>query len=291
MKQIDTKLKRLETLRTQRPKYTEVYDFYTGLCRFFQQQQERWLDCTPDLENWETRRRAGFPLLTVQALEIDEKVAGEFIAELISALVALGQEGQSELQKLLEAHWDRYFSCAELLGSCFARDRAPLQALAADIEVPPALLEYVFSTALAFALQQWCEGASLPSLEGWNEGYCPVCGGSPSMGELAGLEGEKKLHCSICATAWTVTRLRCCYCGNTETDTLEYFTAAGETGYRVDLCRKCSGYLKVVDSRELGEGLPMDIEDLSTMHLDLLAQKEGFAKGKRSPQESSEESS
>ncbi len=25
----------------------------------------------------------------------------------------------------------------------------------------------------------------------------------------------------------------------------------------------------------------MDVEDLNTMHLDLLAQKEGFAKGKR----------
>lgn len=41
-------------------------------------------------------------------------------------------------------------------------------------------------------------------------------------------------------------------------------------------------YLNVVDSRELGAGLPMDVEDLNTMHLDLLAQNEGFSKGKRS---------
>jgi len=41
-----------------------------------------------------------------------------------------------------------------------------------------------------------------------------------------------------------------------------------------------TGYLKVVDSRELGEGLPMDVEDLNSMHLDLMAQKEGFTKGK-----------
>jgi len=40
-------------------------------------------------------------------------------------------------------------------------------------------------------------------------------------------------------------------------------------------------YLKAVDSRELGEGHPMDIEDINTLHLDILAQKEGFTKGKR----------
>ena len=100
------------------------------------------------------------------------------------------------------------------------------------------------------------------------------------MGEIVGEDGQKKLHCSICASNWQASRMKCSYCGNEERQGLEYFTAEGETGYRVDICRKCSCYLKVVDSRELGEGLPMDIEDLNTMHLDLLAQQEGFAKGK-----------
>lgn len=71
------------------------------------------------------------------------------------------------------------------------------------------------------------------------------------------------------------------YCGNQDRTGHDYPTADGETGHRVDGCRKCNRYLKVVDSRELGAGLPMDIEDVVTLHLDILARKEGFSQGKR----------
>ncbi len=101
------------------------------------------------------------------------------------------------------------------------------------------------------------------------------------MAELTGEEGVRKLHCAVCATDWNFPRLRCSYCGNTDTDTLEYFTAEGESSHRVDVCRKCSSYLKVVDNRQAGTALPMDIEDVATLHLDLLAQREGFTRGKR----------
>jgi FdhE protein len=148
------------------------------------------------------------------------------------------------------------------------------------MEVAPALVEYVVDTALSFALQRAREEGLSASTEGWHQGYCPLCGGVPSMGELTGDE-SRRLHCSVCATAWSFPRLRCAACGNTDPDALEYFTAEGETAHRVDVCRSCSSYLKTVDSREAGENLPMDIEDVSTLHLDLLAQKEGFARGKR----------
>jgi FdhE protein len=279
---LDIKLQRLKQLRKQRPQYAEIYDFYAGLCRFLQEQPLNWLSCTPDLDNWEPRRKNGFPLLTREALQIDAAAASRFICALIASFVEHGQQGEDELNKLSAAVAAETLACDELLTACLEKDRAPLEAAAKELEIPAALVEYVCSTALAFGLQQWRQTAPQPLFDGWQEGYCPLCGAVPAMGELAGDEGKKQLHCSICACDWSVTRLKCSYCGNEESDSLEYFTAEGETGYRVDLCRKCSGYLKVVDSRELGTGLPMDIEDLNTMHLDLLAQKEGFAKGKRS---------
>lgn len=280
MNLLETKLQRLETLRKLRPQYAEIYDFYTGLCRFQQQHQSQWLHCDIDLNDWEPRRQAGFPLLSGDAVQIDTPAGERFVIALIDSLIALGQEGKVELQKIAQAISAGTLSIDRLLIACLEKDRAPLEATAASLETPSALLEYVCSTSLAFGLQQWREITTQPLFDGWQEGYCPICGGIPAMGELVGDEGKKQLHCSICATGWSVTRLKCSYCGNEESDSLEYFTAEGDTGYRVDLCRKCSCYLKVVDSRELGEDLPMDVEDLNTLHLDLLAQKEGFAKGK-----------
>jgi FdhE protein len=278
---LETKLKRLKTLRKQRPQYAEIYDFHTGLSQFLHQQQNRWLNFSTDLKEWEPRRQAGFPLLTGDELQIETEPAGKFFAALVEKLIELGQEGKAELNQIAKAQKDGSIPIKTLLVACLEKDRAPIEAVANELQIPSALLEYVCSTTLAFGLQEWLKKIPRPDYSDWKEGYCPICGGAPSMGELAGDEGEKRLHCSICASDWGVTRLKCSYCGNEETDSLEYFTAEGEAGYRVDICRKCSGYLKVVDSRELGEGLPMDVEDLNTLHLDLMAQKEGFVKGKR----------
>jgi FdhE protein len=61
-------------------------------------------------------------------------------------------------------------------------------------------------------------------------------------------------------------------------DSLSYFQA-GEGPTRVDVCRKCSRYLKTRDARRGHAGVPMDVEDLTTMHLGLMAVKEGFERG------------
>jgi FdhE protein len=277
-----TRLQRLAGLREQRPQYAEIYDFYSGLCRFLEARPEQWLDCSVDYADWETRRQAGFPLLTGAALRIDSALCHDFVAALLSRLLELGREGKAELEALAAALAAGRVSLDRLLSACLEKQRAPLEAAAAALQIPAALLEYVSSLALAAGLQQWRQRAPQPLLSGWREGYCPICGGLPAMGELVGEEGQKRLHCSLCATSWEALRLSCSSCGNQESDSLEYFSATGDTGYRVDICRKCCSYLKVVDSRELGAGLPMDVEDLNTMHLDLLAQREGFGRGKRS---------
>ncbi|HEY5672086.1 MAG TPA: formate dehydrogenase accessory protein FdhE [Malonomonas sp.] len=280
MPQLSEKLLRLKELTRIRPQYSEIYAFYSGLCTFLQNNQPTWLNCSPELESWPARCQTGFPLLTREALQIDVAQAGQSIAALVECLLELGQQGQAELRQIAQALAADKFPCEKLLIACLEKDRAPFEAAATELEIPSALLEYVCSTTLSNALQQWLAAIPYPPLDGWQEGYCPICGAIPAMGELVGEEGRKKLHCSLCATGWEVSRLKCTYCGDEKTDGLEYFTAEGETGYRVDICRKCSCYLKVADSRELGTGLPMDVEDINSMHLDLMAQKEGFAKGK-----------
>ena len=106
-------------------------------------------------------------------------------------------------------------------------------------------------------------------------GFCPFCGGLPGMGEIAA-EGRRVLHCPLCATEWEFPRLRCPYCQNEDQEELTYFEVEGEPGGRVNICRRCQHYLKTVDSREKERPLDWEVEDYLTLHLDHLAQEEGY---------------
>ncbi len=279
---IQLRQKRLRELKKQRPQFSEIYDFYTGLYDFFARQQEPFMQLKPDLQSAERRWHEGFPLLCVDSLQIDVAKAIPFLGGLVDLFNKHGQQGKQELATLKAALTEGRLDILALLRACLARERRTLDEQASQVDVTPALLEYLFATALSYALQLSREAGLAAPTDNWKQGYCPLCGGLPGVAELTGDEGQRRLHCATCATSWEFPRLKCCYCGTTDRDALEYFTAEGDPGHRVDVCRKCCCYLKGVDSRELGEGLPMDLEDFSTLHLDLLAQREGFTRGKQS---------
>jgi FdhE protein len=71
-------------------------------------------------------------------------------------------------------------------------------------------------------------------------------------------------------------RIKCPFCGNEEQQTLAYFSIEGEERYRVDVCNECKRYIKTVDFRETREEANLDVEDIATLHLDMLANEEGY---------------
>jgi FdhE protein len=274
------RLNRLNELKKQRPQFAEIFDFCSHLYSFLEGEKNDFLAMDVGREEAENRHREGFPLLSGEDLQINQRKAMLFLSRLIEVLKKSGEQGAEELNILKEGLETGTPDVAEIFRACLDRERKILDEQAQQIGVSPALLEYVFGTALSFGLLSAREEGLSARTEGWQHGYCPLCGGLPGMAELVGEEGQRMLHCSTCDTSWGFPRLQCCYCGTKDGEALEYFTAEGDVGHRVDICRKCSCYLKTADSRELGAGHPMDIEDISTLFLDLLAQKEGFTKGK-----------
>ncbi|MBI5166402.1 MAG: formate dehydrogenase accessory protein FdhE [candidate division NC10 bacterium] len=113
----------------------------------------------------------------------------------------------------------------------------------------------------------------------WLRGYCPICGSKPKMAELQGEEGRRTLLCSFCGNVWFYKRLKCPICESGDPEALKYFYIEGEeTACRIDICERCRGYIKTVDSRKIsGEVVPF-IEDLGSLHLDIIAIKEGYTK-------------
>ncbi|HEU19148.1 MAG TPA: formate dehydrogenase accessory protein FdhE [Deltaproteobacteria bacterium] len=110
----------------------------------------------------------------------------------------------------------------------------------------------------------------------WAEGYCPVCGKEPKIGELREEEGFRYLFCNQCGCEWDYLRIKCPFCGNDDQQTLAYFTIEDEEKYRVDVCNKCKRYIKTVDFRKANEEANLDVEDIATLHLDMLANEEGY---------------
>jgi len=111
---------------------------------------------------------------------------------------------------------------------------------------------------------------------GWAEGYCPICGKEPKIGEIREEEGRRFLFCTQCGFEWRFGRIKCPFCGNEEQQTLAYFTIEGDEKYRVDVCHECKRYIKIVDFRESKEEANLDVEDIATLHLDMLANEEGY---------------
>jgi formate dehydrogenase accessory protein FdhE len=129
-------------------------------------------------------------------------------------------------------------------------------------------------TYLARKIRQAAE-AELPS-----EDNCPVCGSTPALAHLRREDGKRVLHCSLCAHGWPFARLRCPFCGNEDQAALGMLSVQGEEGRWIETCQHCRHYVKTVDLRGLSEEEPFIplAEEAATLYLDMLADKEGWAR-------------
>jgi formate dehydrogenase maturation protein FdhE len=88
------------------------------------------------------------------------------------------------------------------------------------------------------------------------------------------------LVCSLCNYYWLFPRLKCPFCQTERQDALHYFCInSDEKGIRVDVCNDCKGYIKTIgyEYEPLTEEV-LFLEDLNTIHLDLMAENEGYCK-------------
>ena len=110
----------------------------------------------------------------------------------------------------------------------------------------------------------------------WRKGYCPVCGSAPGLAIL-GEEGRRVLSCSFCRHQWRAPRIFCAFCENTPAGELHYFFAEEENDLRVEVCDRCRKYIKSVDSRQTSRPLFPPLEQVASLHLDMIAAEKGFS--------------
>lgn len=113
--------------------------------------------------------------------------------------------------------------------------------------------------------------------ESWRKCSCPVCGAPPAVSVLKGEPVLRYSVCSRCSHQWHIDRLSCAVCGERSPDVLQFFHEEGDTACRIDVCDSCHHYIKTIDVRPLEAPDPL-LEDLATLHLDLLAVDKGYSR-------------
>lgn len=271
---MDRQLRRLSQFRERMPHYRPVLDLAEMLLSEKRRlkEPEGTGTFTVDPVKAKIQMEEGSPYLRPADVALDASRVGEYFSCLLRRLEEINPAKFQSLQKTLEKKnfegipfWNRILQ-NQLSEGTLDEEFGPEGSLLFFFLVQ-ALKPFFVGLA-----KRW--SASLENLS-WAQGYCPFCGGVAGMGEIR-IEGERALHCLFCGTTWEYPRLKCPYCQNQDQNQLTYFQVEGEAENRVDICLVCRHYLKTIDSRETGGPLDFELEDYLTLHLDDLAQEEGY---------------
>jgi FdhE protein len=224
----------------------------------------------------------GVPAWTGEPIPVPTVLLKPGLVRLCKALAAggAGESADHIRTAILETRLD----VTSLLTASLARDHEAIRVGATHRGLAPDLVWLVAELAVspfAWALhREWlspaAESALADVLARWTAGYCPACGSWPALGETAA--GQRVLRCSFCAYAWELAGHSCIYCGESGE---RFVTASPDEGRRdrhLELCGRCSSYLKTVDVPALSPFPLLAIADLETMDLDVSAMERGYSR-------------
>jgi FdhE protein len=237
-------------------------------------------------EHLAARIREGVPMLHAQPVHVDVQYAADLFSRLVNVLQRReDSELQSNLDALIKAATGGALDPERLFGEAFVQHQDHLVEIALQAGVDADLLAIVASQSVAPLLRAYAERL-LPIIEraddatpegaAWTRGYCPVCGGWPLLGELRGIELAQWLRCSACGAGWRSQRLTCPYCANDDYRSLGSLAVEGEQRFRVSVCERCKGYLKVLNAFDPPPAALLGLDDVMSMHLDVAAIERGY---------------
>jgi FdhE protein len=140
--------------------------------------------------------------------------------------------------------------------------------------LPAPLVTMLAVAALRPALEIYLEAVRGVPDGVWRPASCPWCGSPVAWVDL--VDDGRRLACHTCAGAW-LGPPGCPFCETWQSGHLVRLVAQGAgEAYFVEGCRTCRSYLKGVDRRQRRRAHAALVEDWSTPHLDVIAERQGF---------------
>lgn len=270
-------------LKEKRPGYGEILDFYIKV-REVQITSKDSLKLDPMKRKKESRdslkedglslvRKDDFPVDVESSVGLFHvlcrigKTANPHMAEQIGRMETALEAGNLDLKKLLTGGGKEQAS----------------EHVAADLGLDKQVLSFLIRSSIRPSIEAGMEQLRNElEPETGRTTHCPICGSLPDLNLLRGEGGMRYSLCSCCGYQWRIDRLSCAVCGNKEPGALQYFYGEGEEACRVDLCDQCHHYIKTIDTRNLEASDP-SMEDLATLHLDVVAVQKGYKRAVPNP--------
>jgi FdhE protein len=232
----------------------------------------------PDIapERAADKLRDGVPLLRGEQLDLDLPMVEALMLRLCEAIHAHAEnpEPADEIAIAIER---RALRAGALVDAALGGRVAAIHERAAELGVDGGLLGTVVRWSLFPALVPVAAQLAALRTVAWEPGYCPICGSWPLLGEHRGLEQTRFLRCGLCAAEWPVGRLFCPYCASRDHKDLGYLHVERAEQQRAATCENCRGYLKVVASLRPIPPPELAVQDIATLHLDMVALERGYA--------------
>lgn len=234
-----------------------------------------------------SRLSKGTPLLAGMSLDAMREPMNLSFEAILAVLKKTFPHLEPDLSRV-ESFREYNLDLSTLLRAYLDGNTEVLRDAARSLAVPDGVLGMVISTVLgtvlgvvALAFKEEVQQSH------WLRGYCPICGSMPSMSFLSAIGdlgseflrgggGQKYLHCSVCGCEWRIKRNVCPACDNEDKDLQLYYHTENDHSERVDVCRKCGGYLHCVDLRQSNHQPPMDVAAVGMLHLDAWAAEKGY---------------
>ncbi len=268
--------KRIHQLKKKRPGYKEILDFYQKV-REEQEKVKPSLDIKPILlkKEWkDLLSREGFSLIQREDFPLDIGACTKLFATLCQIAKDANPHMAAEVKKVEEALDQKRIDLEGLLIG--GVNESKIEDITKELKMDKKVFSFFIQESMKPSIEAGVERFfNELETENWLKGFCPICGSLPYLSLLKEEVGKRSLLCSFCGYQWRIERLVCPFCGNKEQESQQYFHAEGEEAHRIDLCEKCHQYIKTIDLRKT-EALDPSLEDIATLHLDLLASQKGY---------------
>jgi FdhE protein len=275
--------KRIQQIKKKRPGYGEILDFYQKV-KEAQEDVKTSLNIHPIKlkKEWkELLTKEGFSLIEKKDFPLDREVS----IKLFQALCRIGEKSNphmaEQVKKIEEAIDHKRIDLTKLFKG--EGTEPAIARMADEFGLDKKIFSFLVQSAIKPSVEAGEEQLrSAIDSEAWFKGYCPICGSLPFLSLLKEDVGKRYLLCSYCGHQWRIDRLFCPFCNNKEQASLHYFQGEGEEAYRIDLCDNCHQHIKTIDDGKLAGPDPV-LEDIATLHLDILASQKGYKRPVPSP--------
>ncbi|RLA89570.1 MAG: hypothetical protein DRG20_04520 [Deltaproteobacteria bacterium] len=270
---------RIEEAKKEFPTHKEILDFYKKVFLF---QEEIKGNDFPSLEIKkdiiDDKIKKGLPILSGKDTPtVDLGPVSPFFHKLLDLLKDENQLFKEQVPIIKEKINQNKEVLDYLFKALINGNNEIIDKRAKDFEINKEILYFLLTTFMKPYLEKITE-ATIEMIDenSWLRGYCPVCGHDPMFSELFGEEKRRYLFCSFCGARYHVMRIFCPFCENSEQKTVHYLMIEGDERYYIDVCDKCKRYLKGVNRKHFQTDFFPQVEFIVTLHLNLLAEKEGY---------------